>query len=379
MTPSVHFVLADERLLDRYRGQLGHIDRDQALRALAAAVSTSPAVPAGATLLLRGGDTPVLALVCPPGHERRVRRQVRAVHNGCRTMQYVDAAAARRLTARLARRLHDELGPVVGDVAYIPIPTGGRAVLDMLRWELEHHQPLSASPPARVDRPAVLVDDIALTGARFGQALATTSERPIVFAHLYSHPQLRDAIAQRHPDVRCLAAADLTDRAPAVFGERVAEWRRRSLAMLSPPRYWIGMTDHVCFPWNEPERGLFDRDTDTVEPAWSLVRPAKQQRRTKVSIEVVPDGTGHLRPAAGVIFLDVDDGVLVATAAHTTFMLRGAAATMWRALIATGDRTAILHEVVDRYDVDESVAARDCDALLTDLLRLGLIAQHDAA
>lgn len=373
----MHFVLDEPVLLDRYRRQLGYPDPEQAVLALAAALASSPTMPSGAKVLVRLGESPVVAVACDQRDGPRVLRHCRAARSGCQSLDYVDWRRASELTAELARRLTDELGEGVRDLPFVAVPTGGGVVLDLLTRRLG----LAASGcDVRSSRqvPLVVVDDIGLTGARIGEYLRAEPRRPVVVAHLFSHPELRRVVSERHPDVRCVAAADLTDRAPDVLGGTLARWRHSTLAALSPQRYWVGITEHVCFPWNEPDRGVLDHETGTVEPAWSLVPSPQSGHHPAAATEIVSDGTGPLRPAPGVVFVDIENGVLVAASRGSVFVLRGAAAPTWKALVAVGDRDAILDHLLEHYEVDGATAASDLDALLGRLVGAGLVRVHPA-
>ena len=82
---------------------------------------------------------------------------------------------------------------------YMAIPRGGHFVLAMLAYVLDIGSRQLLQPPS--DAPIVVVDDCALTGSRFRQVLQLLPHERVIFAHLYSHPTLRQAITSQEPRV----------------------------------------------------------------------------------------------------------------------------------------------------------------------------------
>ena len=130
-----------------------------------------------------------------------------------RHVVYVDYAEAERACERLAASLSGEFGTDdLRRFAYQAIPRGGLIVLGILSYVLDLPATCFNSD-ADPGRPLVIVDDCALSGARFGRELKSAGSRAVVFAHLYSHPELRSAILRAEPGVEfCVAARNLEDR-----------------------------------------------------------------------------------------------------------------------------------------------------------------------
>jgi hypothetical protein len=108
----------------------------------------------------------------------------------------------------------------------------------------------------------IVVDDCALSGARFHHFLRTVRANRIVFAPLYSPPELRAAILQREPRVVCcLSARNLAGHRLTAQPRETDTW------------YWSGHVEPLCFPWNEPDRTFWNPAAKRWELAWRIVPP----------------------------------------------------------------------------------------------------------
>src|SRR5215203_3670477 len=166
--------------------------------ALARALSTSPAwkeMPEVA-LIVRPEPQPVLGVVgrLDAAAEARLEALGPQLAEGLASLRYVSYAQAEEDCERLAARLVKRLGREgVRRSCFTGIPRGGFIVLGMLAYALDLER-AQLEPPDSPDRPLVVVDDCAFSGVRFGQFLARCESRRVVFAHLYSHPDLRTEI-----------------------------------------------------------------------------------------------------------------------------------------------------------------------------------------
>ena len=125
-----------------------------------------------------------------------------------------------------------------------------------------------------MDIPLVVVDDCALSGARFRQFIDKSENQRVIFAPLYSHPDLRTAIESRESRVlTCVSAQDLKDYGPEELKDEYPAWQERWHHRLEGSRYWVGQVDHVCFAWNEPDRVIWNPVTQQVETGWRVVPP----------------------------------------------------------------------------------------------------------
>ncbi|MGI8876337.1 MAG: PqqD family protein [Egibacteraceae bacterium] len=338
-----------------------------------------------AVLVVRTEPEPLLAVLGflradAPASLRTLAWQVEHV---LPTLRYVDYHQAERDCERLA----DELTEVHGADAlraarWVALPRGGQIVLGMLAYALDLDL---ARPATGGDQPAltVVVDDCALSGARFGRFLATLDAGRVVFATLYSHPGLRTAITAVEPRVvGCGSAHDLVDHAPARLGGDYpawsARWRDRG------DDYWTGQPEHVCFAWNEPDTAVWDPEKQRTVRGWRLLPPAAclKNRHTGAvpgEVQVQHDGPGPIRSAPATVWGHLDGKVLVAgTSTGRVVALDGVAADMWQAVTAAGTVDAAVSRLVARYDTDEPTLRADLTAFLRGLAGEGLLTGLDS-
>ena len=305
--------------------------------------------------------------------------QARTCERTLGRLRYVGYRQAEEAVAELADRLRSRLGArEVRSLSYVAIPRGGLIVLGMLASMLDVPRAQVAAQ-AVSDGPLVVVDDCALSGARFGAFLASRPEPQVVFAHLFSPPDLRAAIERRETRVvACVAARDLRDYGPATCTEESAEAHRLWVARLGPERYWVGDCERLCFPWNEPEHVLRNLATADLEAAWKLVPPpycfkAGGGATARPDIQVQPGGRGPLRPSPAVLFGRWNGDTVVARIdSGEVLRLPGSAGAMWWALVKTGDLTAAHRELTGRYRIDAETLRADLSAFSADLLGRGL-------
>lgn len=305
--------------------------------------------------------------------------QARTCESTLGRLRYVGYRQAEEAVAELADRLRSRLGAQeVRSLSYVAIPRGGLIVLGMLASMLDVPR-AQVSAQAVSNGPLVVVDDCAQSGARFGAFLASRPEPQIVFAHLFSHPDLRAAIETRETRVvACVAARDLRDYGPETFTEELAEAHRRWVARLGPQRYWVGDCERLCFPWNEPEHLLRNLAAADLEAVWKLVPPpycfkAGGGATARPKIQVQPGGRGPLRPSPAVLFGRWSEDTVVARIDNGEVLrLPGSAGAMWWALVKTGDLAAAHRELIGRYQIDAETLRTDLSAFAADLLGRGL-------
>ena len=127
---------------------------------------------------------------------------------------------------------------------------------------------------AAVRGPLCVVDDCSLTGLRFKEVLARSASTHVVFAHLYSHPDLRCGILGANRRAPPLAARDLAGLPGAdvlpIHDEGVAHaWEPLALTRA----YWSGATAPIAFVWSEPLIHIRDSFSGQVESGWRFVPP----------------------------------------------------------------------------------------------------------
>ena len=247
----------------------------------------------GTFLVARPAPQPVLAVMGRLDEARLawLRAQAAELGRSCALLRYVGYPQAETDCKRLADLLVKRFGrKELARFHFAGIPRGGLVVLGMLACALglEARQ---LSPPSAFSAPVVVVDDCALTGARFGRFLEKCRKgRRVIFAHLYSHPQLRRAIEAREQGVlACLSAHDLKDHGARTLGRKqYLAARRRLVARIGGPRYWVGMPDHICFPWGEPDRSFWNPVTRRMEDCWRIVPPERCLKNRLCSGRPIP-------------------------------------------------------------------------------------------
>lgn len=294
-------------------------------------------------------------------------------------LRVIGWARACGLATGLGQVLRDQVGEDrLSRARFVAIPRGGVFVLGLLAHalDLEPWQ-LEASDEAET---LVVVDDCALTGARFRQFLARSPHPRIVFAHLCSHPDLRAAIAAREARVEvCAAAGDLaeTEADPAT----VQAWRTRWQARLGDAeRYWFGRLEHVVFPWNEPDRTVWDEDRARAVPAFRVV-PAELCLKNQVPpatlaarLQVVEEPRGVVELPPDVLYAHLPDRVAIADLARgESFALEGSGVAFWTALLAASDVSEAVTRLSRELQVPEPRIREDLERLLAELESRGLL------
>jgi hypothetical protein len=355
------------------------------LRALAGALSISPLWKemSRAVLVVRMEPNPLLGVVGYFDAAGRARLEWlrRLLDRALPHMRYVGYAQAEKDCERLAARLVERFGrDELRNFRFTAIPRGGFIVLGMLAYVLglRRSQLESPHPP---EAPLVVVDDCALSGVRFGRFLERSESRRIVFAHLYSPPELRDAIEAGKPrSVTCVSAHDLQDYAPEYQGDEYSAWRKRWMARMDPYGYWVGQTEHVCFAWNEPDSSIWNPVTNREETGWRFVppelclknRPAPGAK--PIPVQVQPRGKGPLKPSSHVLFGELEGQIVVGDLkVEESFMLSDVGADMWQAVVKYGNLEDVAETLLKDYDVDSVALQADLRDFVDDLLCRGLL------
>lgn len=291
-------------------------------------------------------------------------------------LKLVDYRQAEADCDRLAARLLDELGrQELERSSFRPIPRGGLFVLGMLAYLL-NLRPSALLPSESVEGPLVLVDDCAITGARFRSALEATSTADVIFAHLYSPAALRAAIEKAEPRVRrCVSAHDLRDRTAEMADSEREAWFQRWRERLGPDRYFYGRVDPVAFSWTEPDQPLWNRATEAVEPGWRLVSPAACLRnRGRLGQPPTADPRPAWRVASEIASAAVGDRIwLCAVASGDVIALEGTAAEIWRRLSRHGDPDLAAAEIAEQYGIQLDTVQLDLHRLVEELAGRGFV------
>lgn len=256
------------------------------------------------------------------------------IRHWSRHLLYVDYRQVEEDCRRLALLLRERVGEkVLAEATFTAIPRGGLVVLGILSYFLglrpEQLQPRSG------DAPQIVVDDCSISGARFHEFLSANSAKDIIFAHLYSHPDLRESICRAERRVRdCLAVHDLSDHAAGFFGPDYQDWRERWEKRGAA--YWNGFPERLCFPWTETDVAVWNSVAERVEPGWRLMPPEwcfkNQPDARRIQVQDVHDGSARI--PSGVLYGDLGEETLIADVTEgRMFVLDGTAREAWKALL----------------------------------------------
>jgi len=344
-----------------------------ALEALGQSIASSSEWPSTCEprLLIRLGAHPVLAVAGSFGEPELawLQGQTYILLHACEHLRYIRYVEAEAACRELADRLRAELGPDrLAAARFTAIPRGGLIVLGLLSvlLDLEREQ---IGPPFPPDRPLVAVDDCVVSGARSFRFLREVDHPEVVFAHLYSHPELRAALRGREPRVAgCVSARDLA-------GQRLDP-----AIETAGDRYWSGEVEALCFPWNEPDRTFWNPVSKRWELAWRIVPPELCLKNrpapgtTPVPIQIQPEGKGPLRPSERSLFAEIDGSVvLFDLETGQGFSLAGIGSDLWRSIVRLGDLEAVVAELGRDYEVPEATLRDDARHFTDDLLARGLL------
>jgi hypothetical protein len=317
----------------------------------------------------------------------RLENLVYRVRDDLPRMKNIGYEQAQTDCLSLASKLEARFGNAVrNDFHYSAIPRGGHIVLGMLAYALDL-RPERLAPPASTQVPLVVVDDCALSGARFKGLLPRLASNPIIFAPLYSPPELRRTIVENEPRVLdCLSGKDLQDEAPELLGEEYAGWKESQRQRRGESGYWYGQYAPFGFAWNEPDSGFWNPETNQREKDWNLLPPELCLKNRigwnadSARIQVNEDGPGPIVAGSGVLHADFGDTILIGEAeSGRTHALDTVAADMWRALMMTGGTEPALAALRRLYDVDEITLGRDLRALTETLFDKGLLERRGYA
>ena len=388
--PLVYTLLSEPELISRARGVPDYEDPEARVFALARSLSVSPfwADYPTAKLIVRSAPHPVLGVggyfdAAGKARLEALRWQLEHFLPRLRYISYEQAeAACEQLAGQLVARFDNE---VLQRAWFVAVPRGGHLVLGMLAYLLRL-KPSQLTLPSSPDALLIVVDDCALTGVRFGHFLEGCGANRVVFAHLYSHPDLREAIEARESQViACLSGRDLKDYAPKHLQEEYPAWQARWLTRMGESGYWVGQPDHICFPWNEPDITQWNPVTEREERSWYFVppelclknRPGRGVKPAEVQIQA--EGKGPLRPSAQVLFTDLGGQIVLGhLETEESFVLDDVAADMWRAVVTHGNENEAVTSLVSDYDVDRATLRADLHAFVAELAASGLLKKHSA-
>ncbi|BAZ11060.1 hypothetical protein NIES4071_28850 [Calothrix sp. NIES-4071] len=381
--PNIYGIPIDSEALAKYSHEL-QLEPSEALLEMAQAIAYSPiwSEMPGNILIVRSTPQPALSVLgyFDEAGQVRIATELRDLNLNVTRLRYVSYRQAEADCQLLAKQLVDRFGDEIKQFHFTGIPRGGLIVLGMLAYTLGL-TPDQLEPPPSPDVPWVVVDDCVFTGSRLSHFLQSHSHETVIFAHLYSHPDLRKAIAAREPRViACLSAQDIHDYAPENLGENYANWQAQCLTQLDGIRYWVGKTDNICFSWNEPDRFFWNPVTKSMEGCWLLIPPKiclKNRLKAATQAPIIktqPESKGLIQPGQQVIFGEYEGQIVIGDlATQESFCLTGVAADIWQAIVEYGDVEQVITSLLSSYNVEEDTLRCDVETFIDELYASGLL------
>jgi hypothetical protein len=346
--------------LIHYGHQLRLSTVEQSLQHVAEAIALHPlwkALPQS-LCIVRAEPTPVLAILGTFSAKAlgQLSLQGPFLNQACQRLRYVTYGDAMLACEQLAEQLQNAFGSKsLHEFQFYGVPRGGLIVLGMLSYILGLRAE-QLNPAALSDAPLVVVDDCALSGSRFYRVLQQYPQQSLILATLYSHEALREAITSREPKViQCLSGQELYDHGPETMGADYPTWQTQNQARLAGHRYWLGLPDYLCFPWNEPDHLLWNPSTATLEQSWHILPPRfclknRPSSGVPLPIQVQPSVQGWLQPTEHVVFGELNGQVLIGhLPTGETFGLSGKAAAFWRVILRADGVDGAIAELSSQY------------------------------
>lgn len=291
------------------------------------------------------------------------------------TLRYVRYSDLENDCQLLVSRLTERIDPDQLKKCYFTcIPRGGLIVLGIFsyllgleRWQME--------PPPSYDAPVVVVDDCTLTGRRFAEFLGKNQSDTIIFTTLYSSPELRSTIEAKEPRVKaCISAHDLK----SCVGPAGEDQNAFQEAIRSPGTtdYWIGLTEYICFAWNEPDFVFYNPVTKKVEGNWTILphEICLKNGPVRIPVSVQHDTRTAFRVAEDIVTVMDDNSVTIDNIITCErFVLKGIATEMWNALIECEDKEVLHAKFLNEYDTDPITLKRDISEFTGNLISQGIL------
>jgi hypothetical protein len=361
-----------------YGRQLGLSTMEQSLQAVAEAIALHPLWQelSQGLCIVRAEPKPVLAVLGTFSAKALGQLSLQApfLNQACQRLRYVTYADAMLACEQLAEQLHNAFGSKsLSEFQFYGVPRGGLIVLGMLSYILGL-RPEQLNPSELSDAPLVVVDDCALSGSRFYRVLQQYPHQPLILTTLYAHCELRAAIAAREPNViQCLSGQELYDRGTETMGADYKTWQAQNQARLVGHRYWLGLPDYICFPWNEPDHLLWNPATAELEQSWHILPPMACLKNRPVNgvalpIQVQPSVQGWLQPTEHIVFGELNGQVLIGhLLTGEIFGLSGKAAAFWRVILRAEGVEAAIEQLSQQHP--GSSLRSDFTTLITQLIQ----------
>jgi hypothetical protein len=139
------------------------------------------------------------------------------------------------------------------------------------------------------------------------------------------------------------------------MGADYATWQTQNQARLVGHRYWLGLPDYICFPWNEPDHLLWNPSTAELEKSWHILPPhacLKNRPSSEIAlpIQIQPSVEGWLQPTEHIAFGELNGQVLIGyLPTGETFGLSGKAAAFWRVILRVDGVEEAIAQLAPQY------------------------------
>jgi len=339
-------------------------------------------------VVLRLGTEPSLAIAgwFSQAEAEHIRTAIPWFVNALSRLHCVDYSQVEADCIRLGEILRERFpNELLESASFVGIPRGGTVVLGMLSYVLDLDQ-TQVHPRDLADGTLIVIDDCFLSGARLARFLEERPSPPkIVTAGLYAHPDLRAAVERERPRIQaCVTAQDLTDHAPALYGDDYEAWKTRWENRETGPRYWTGIPEHLCFPWSEPDYGFWNEETGRAEQAWTVV-PSDHCLKTRfgasneaeASVQVQRSASGAISVPPTVFYASFSDRVLVGRSeSNECVELDGSAADFWTALVTSETVSEARTTLLRKYDVEPERLTSDLRTFVKTLIDRQLLEEE---
>ncbi|MBM4241893.1 MAG: PqqD family protein [Euryarchaeota archaeon] len=310
--------------------------------------------------------------------QERLMVLARSLQSYRANLQYVDYKQAEKDSEKLAVKILEVYHrKELESFSFKAIPRGGLIVMGMLSYILDL-KPSQFLPNENPAKPVMIVDDIALTGARLSKMLSGINSSHVVIANLYSHPDLRMALMEKEPRVKhCFAAHDLRDRARENHPDpqEYEAWKKRMIDWMGGNRYWVCQPDLVGFAWNEPDYPFWNPVTECLEDGWRSLPPHKcLKNKTRLGILPHQELKVELQMSSSVVSGIFDDVIWLYQAdTKQVYTLEGVSAQIWSVLVVYGNIESTVKYLTGQYTVKENILRRDVHGLVDYLLAKGIL------
>ena len=168
--------------------------------------------------------------------------------------------ACKRLAGQLAVEVDDQS-------VIVPVPRGGLIVAGLLAYELGIPRDRIRLPLAH-EHP-LIVDDVSISGVRMRETLDGLGVDRATVGLLAATTGSIDFLRQTFgPSVRVFADRTLADHSDQVHGDEVDGWRERWAQREADGAVLI--TDHLVFPWAEPDFTFWNDVTQDEDRGFRL-------------------------------------------------------------------------------------------------------------